>query len=42
MLVDFEKKYTPKTIDDIVFADDDSKQLIEDLIVDADRKLITL
>lgn len=35
MLVDFEKKYTPKTVDDIVFADDDSKQLIEDLITGA-------
>jgi DNA polymerase III gamma/tau subunit len=32
MLIDFEKKYTPKTVDDIVFADDGSKQLIEDLI----------
>ena len=35
MLVDFEKRYTPKTVDDIVFADDDSKQLIEDLITGA-------
>jgi DNA polymerase III delta prime subunit len=31
MLKDFEQRYTPKTIDDIVFADDESKQLIEDL-----------
>jgi len=35
MLVDFEKRYTPKTVDDIVFADDESKQLIEDLITGA-------
>lgn len=32
MLVDFENRYTPRTIDDIVFADDESRQLIEDLI----------
>lgn len=29
---DFEKKYTPKTIDDIVFADEESKVRIEDLV----------
>ena len=32
MLNDFEKRYTPKTVDDIVFESDDSKELIEDLI----------
>lgn len=32
MLDDFENRYTPKTVDDIVFEDDHSRQLIEDLI----------
>lgn len=32
MIVDFEKKYTPKTVDEIVFESDESKQLIEELI----------
>ena len=31
MLDDFENRYTPKTVDDIVFEDDHSRQLIEDL-----------
>ena len=35
MLDDFENRYTPKTVDDIVFADDESKQLIDDLITGA-------
>jgi replication-associated recombination protein RarA len=35
MLVDFENRYTPKTVDDIVFEDDHSRQLIEDLITGA-------
>jgi DNA polymerase III delta prime subunit len=30
--IDFEQRYTPKTIGDIVFSDDASKELIEDLI----------
>mgnify|MGYP000496998834 CR=1 FL=1 len=29
---DFEIRYTPKTVDDIVFASDDSRTLVEDLI----------
>lgn len=29
---DFEARYTPKTVNDIVFANDDSRTLIEDLI----------
>ena len=29
---DFEARYTPKTVDDIVFANDDSRTLVEDLI----------
>lgn len=35
MLVNFEDRYTPKTIDDIVFESDDNKSLIEDLITGA-------
>jgi hypothetical protein len=35
MLDDFENRYTPKTVDDIVFEDDYSRQLIEDLITGA-------
>ena len=35
MLDDFENRYTPKTVDDIVFEDDHSRQLIEDLITGA-------
>ena len=35
MLDDFENRYTPKTVDDIVFEDDQSRQLIEDLITGA-------
>ena len=35
MLNDFENRYTPKTVDDIVFEDDHSRQLIEDLITGA-------
>ena len=31
MLNDFEKRYTTKPVDDIVFESDDSKALIEDL-----------
>ena len=31
-LENFEERYTPVNVDDIVFADEDSKQLIEDLI----------
>jgi DNA polymerase III delta prime subunit len=31
-LNDFEARYTPKAVDDIVFASDDSRTLIEDLI----------
>jgi replication-associated recombination protein RarA len=30
--IEFEKNYSPKSIEDIVFANDDSKQLIDDLI----------
>jgi replication-associated recombination protein RarA len=32
MFEDFEAKYSPKTIDDIVFANEDSRRLIKDLI----------
>ncbi len=35
MLDDFENRYLPKKVDDIVFADDESKQLIDDLITGA-------
>ena len=35
MLNDFENRYTPKTVDDIVFEDDHSRQLVEDLITGA-------
>ncbi len=35
MLDDFENRYTPKTVDDIVFEDDHSRQLVEDLITGA-------
>ena len=35
MLDDFENRYTPKTVDDIVFEDDHGRQLIEDLITGA-------
>jgi DNA polymerase III gamma/tau subunit len=35
MLDDFENRYTPKTVDEIVFADEESKQLIDDLITGA-------
>ena len=31
----FEEVFTPKTIDDIVFASDDSKELVEDLVTGA-------
>ena len=32
MFSDFEERFTPKSIDDIVFANDNSKQLIGDLV----------
>lgn len=32
ILKDFEKKYTPKTIDDIVYADDETRVRISDLV----------
>lgn len=32
ILKDFEERYTPKSVNDIVFADDSSKNLIDDLI----------
>ena len=35
MLKNFEERYKPIVVNDIVFADDDSKQLIEDLITGA-------
>ena len=35
MLNDFENRYTPKTVDEIVFADEESKLLIDDLITGA-------
>lgn len=35
MLVNFEDRYTPKTIDDIVFESNDNKSLIEELITGA-------
>ena len=31
----FEEVFTPKTIDEIVFASDDGKELIEDLVTGA-------
>lgn len=35
MLDDFENRYTPRTVDDIVFADEDSRELVQDLITGA-------
>jgi replication-associated recombination protein RarA len=35
MFQDFEERFTPKTIDDVVFASQDSRELIDDLITGA-------
>ena len=35
MFEDFEQRFSPKSVDDIVFASEDSRELIDDLITGA-------
>lgn len=35
MFSDFEERFSPKSIDDIVFSSDETRQLIDDLVTGA-------